>query len=78
MGYRHIGGNAKCLGRDCLFSTEEWKNSSELSFHSSEVLFPVSVGNFCFLGSYEGFPPWALGEVNAVSGRDGELCGTFA
>ena len=61
------GGNAKCLGRDCLFSSEESKNlselsfhSSEVSFHSSEVLFHGSVENFHFLGSYLEIPPWRL------------------
>ena len=37
-------------------SNEETKNSSELSFHSSEVLFRPSVENFHFLESYWKIP----------------------
>ena len=68
------GGNAKCLGRDCLSSTEIRKNSSELrnlssevSFHSSEVLYPGSVENFRFLGSYWEIPPWGMRLVGKAS-----------
>ena len=52
----HPRGNRKPLGRDFRSSTEEQKNSSELrnlssevSFHSSELLFPGSVENFRLL-----------------------------
>ena len=51
------------LGGDHQISTEESKNSSELrnlssevSFHSSELLFPGSVENFRFLAGDFRFP----------------------
>ena len=51
------------LGGDRQISTEESKNSSELrnlssevSFHSSELLFPGSVENFRFLAGDFRFP----------------------
>ena len=51
--------------RGLRFSREKTKNSSEVSFHSSEVLFRGSVENFHFLTGYCGFPPWrSLGTVS--------------
>ena len=38
--------------------TKERTNSSEVSFHSSEVLFRPLVENFCFSASYLQIPPW--------------------
>ena len=52
------GGSAKFLGGDFYFLREEWRNSSDLSFHSSEVLRHTSVENFYFPASYLEFPPW--------------------
>ena len=75
------GGNAKCLGRDCLSSTEIRKNSSELRNLSSEVLYPGSVENFRFLGSYWEIPPWGMRLVGKASQKKKHphlLCGEGA
>ena len=47
---------ARFPGRDFETSTEESRNSSEVSFHSSEVLYPGSVGNFHLLAGDFPFP----------------------
>ena len=44
------------LGGDLGLSSEERRNSSEVSFHSSELLYPGSVGNVRLLRGAFRFP----------------------
>ena len=67
------------IGGYSRLSSEEWENSSELSFlssevsfHSSELLFRPSVGDFCLLAGDLRFPrEGSARETTAPSGAGG-------
>ena len=58
---RKVEEIGKFIRRYSRLSSEGRTNSSELSFHSSEVLFRPSVGSFRFLVSYWGNSSGVIG-----------------
>ena len=70
-----LGGYPRLSSEGRTNSSELWFLSSEVSFHSSELLFPGSVENNCFPVSYLQIPPkkWLWSGKGREIGRRGAL-----